>query len=30
MVVALGQQYNVEEKPTVLLYTYISLIAMQG
>ena len=28
MVVTLGQQYNVGEKPTVILYTYI--IAMQG
>ena len=24
MVVPLGQQYNVEEKPTVILYTYIT------
>ena len=24
MVVTLGQQYNVEEKPTVILYTYIN------
>ena len=24
MVVTLGQQYNVEEKPTVMLYTYIN------
>ena len=31
MVVALGQQYNIGEKPTVTLYTYITLlIAMQG
>ena len=28
MVITLGQQYNVGEKPTVILYTYI--IAMQG
>ena len=28
MVVRLGQQYNVGEKPTVILYTYIN--AMQG
>ena len=27
MVITLGQQYNVGEKPTVILYTYI---AMQG
>ena len=24
MVVTLGQQYNVREKPTVILYTYIN------
>ena len=24
MVVTLGQQYNVEEKPTVILYSYIN------
>ena len=24
MVVTLGQQYNIEEKPTVILYTYIN------
>ena len=29
MVVTLGQQYNVGEKPTVILYT-LTLIAMQG
>ena len=31
MVVTLGQQYNVGEKPIVILYTYINgtLIAMQ-
>ena len=28
MVVTLGQQYNVGEKPTVMLYTF-TLIAMQ-
>ena len=28
MVITLGQQYNVEEKPTVILYTYVN--AMQG
>ena len=28
--VTLGQQYNVEVKPTVILYTYCTLIAMQG
>ena len=30
MVITLGQQYNVGEKPTVILYTYIKLIALQG
>ena len=30
MVATLGQQYNVGEKPTVLLYTTYTLIAMQG
>ena len=31
MVVTLGQQYNVGEKPTVILYTYIVVeIAKQG
>ena len=30
MEITLGQQYNVREKPTVILYTYIKLIAMQG
>ena len=30
MVVTLGQQYNIGEKPTVILYTYITLITMQG
>ena len=30
MVITLGQQYNVGEKPTVILYTYFTLIAMQG
>ena len=30
MVVTLGQQYNVGEKPTVILYTYNDSIAMQG
>ena len=29
MVITLGQQYNVGEKPTVILYTYINR-AMQG
>ena len=29
MVVTLGQQYNVGEKPTVILYI-LALIAMQG
>ena len=29
MVVILGEQYNVGEKPTCILYTYIN-IAMQG
>ena len=29
MQITLGQQYNVEKKPTVILYIYI-LIAMQG
>ena len=29
MVVTLGQQYNIGEKPTVILYTYINR-AMQG
>ena len=29
MVVTLGQQFNIGEKPTVILYTY-TLIAMQG
>ena len=29
MVVTLGQQYNVGEKPTVILYTF-TLIAMEG
>ena len=29
MVVTLGQQYNIGEKPTFILYTYI-MIAMQG
>ena len=24
MVVTLGQQYNIEEKPTVILYSYIN------
>ena len=28
--VTLGQQYNVGEKTTVILYTYCTLIAMQG
>ena len=27
MIVTLGQQYNVGEKPTVILYTYITIIA---
>ena len=27
MVVTLGQQYNVEEKPTVILYIYINRLA---
>ena len=27
MVVTLGQQYNVGEKPTVILYTYILLLS---
>ena len=26
MVITLGQQYNVGEKPTVILYTYILLL----
>ena len=26
MVVTLGQQYNIGEKPTVMLYTYIIII----
>ena len=30
MVVTLGQQYDVGEKLTVILYTYINLIAVQG
>ena len=30
MVVTLGQQYNVGEKPTVMLYTYTIIIALQG
>ena len=29
MVVTLGQQYNVEDKPTVILYTYINRHARQ-
>ena len=29
MVVTLGQQFNIGEKPAVILYTY-TLIAMQG
>ena len=29
MVVTLGQQYNIGEKPTVILYTLTLLIAMQ-
>ena len=29
MVITLGQQYNVGEKPTLILYTF-ALIAMQG
>ena len=29
MQITLGQQYNVGEKPTVILYTF-TLIAMQG
>ena len=28
--VTLGQRYNVGEKPTVILYTYCTLIAIQG
>ena len=27
MVVTLGQQYNIGEKPTVILYTYNSMFA---
>ena len=27
MVVTLGQQYNIGEKPTVMLYTYINRLA---
>ena len=27
MVVTLGQQYNIGEKPTVILYTYINRLA---
>ena len=30
MQITLGQQYNVGEKPTVILYTLFTLIAMQG
>ena len=30
MQITLGQQYNVGEKPTVILYIYINCIAMQG
>ena len=30
MVITLGQQYNVGEKPTVILYCTLTLIAMQG
>ena len=30
MVVTLGQQYIVGEKPTVILYCTLPLIAMQG
>ena len=30
MVVTLGQQYNTGEKPTVMLYHTLTLIAMQG
>ena len=30
MVVTLGQQYNVGEKPTVILYIYIMLIVMRS
>ena len=31
IIVTLGQQYNIGEKPTVILYTYIlTLVAMQG
>ena len=26
MIVTLGQQYNVGEKPTVILYTYIAIV----
>ena len=28
MVITLGQQYNVEEKPTVILYTYIVVVVV--
>ena len=30
MVVALGQQYNVGERPIVILHTLLQLIAMSG
>ena len=30
MVVTLGQQYNTGEKPTVILYTLLTLITMKG
>ena len=30
MVITLGQQYNVGEKPTVILYTYINRHAGKG
>ena len=30
MVVTLGQQYNIGEKPTVILYTYINLLWWVG
>ena len=30
MEITLGQQYNVGEKPTVILYCTLTLIAMQG